>query len=144
MYILPVELDLVSDLGPHIEKKIFQTRMAGPPLQPHGGVENQERGGEAESQRWCAEEPCRRRPFFGNVGGKPLYCSQHAKTKDGMVDVSSRRCEAVGCAKWPLYGNEVRETTGRSGPCCLCFESNVPPCYVWASWPQRPFPNCTA
>eukprot|EP00903_Cladosiphon_okamuranus_P005435 g5421.t1 len=30
----------------------------------------------------------------------------HAKTRKGLVDVSSRRCEAVGCAKWPLYGNE--------------------------------------
>lgn len=38
-----------------------------------------------------------------------MYCAPHARSKEGMVDVSSRRCEAVGCAKWPLYGNEVRD-----------------------------------
>lgn len=106
--------------------------MAGPPLQPHGGVEDQERGGEAESQRWCAEEPCRRRPFFGHVGGKPLYCSQHAKTREGMVDVSSRRCEAVGCAKWPLYGNEVRGDAGR--PFFFVVSVVVKRAAVWGTW----------
>ena len=83
--------------------------MAGPPLLQHG-----EESADA-TPRWCAEEPCRRRPFFGPPGGKPMFCAQHSKKSEGMVDVSSRRCEAVGCAKWPLYGNEVRLGLGFEG-----------------------------
>ncbi|CAB1104488.1 unnamed protein product [Ectocarpus sp. CCAP 1310/34] len=83
--------------------------MAGPPVLSRGAVDQEAAGGEPEPQRWCVEEPCRRRPFFGPPGGKPMYCAPHARNKEGMVDVSSRRCEAVGCAKWPLYGNEVRD-----------------------------------
>lgn len=44
-----------------------------------------------------------------------MFCAQHSKKSEGMVDVSSRRCEAVGCAKWPLYGNEVRLGLGFEG-----------------------------
>lgn len=84
--------------SPHYSPR---STMAGPPLQqPHEE--------EADlSPRWCAEDCCKRRPFFGPPGGKPLYCAHHSRKSEGMVDVSSRRCEAVGCAKWPLYGNEV-------------------------------------
>lgn len=31
------------------------------------------------------------------------------------MDVSSRRCEREGCAKWPLYGNEVSSILHRFG-----------------------------
>ncbi|CAM9555812.1 unnamed protein product, partial [Scytosiphon promiscuus] len=93
------------------EKPLSSTRrracgMAGPPQPSHGDGDNEIDRGDPDSQRWCVEEPCRRRPFFGAPGGKPMYCAQHSKSRAGMVDVSSRRCEAVGCAKWPLYGNE--------------------------------------
>lgn len=75
--------------------------MTGPTAPLEGDTDND------GSPRWCAQECCKRRPFYGKPGGAPLYCAQHSRKSEGMVDVSSRRCEAVGCAKWPLYGHEV-------------------------------------
>lgn len=38
-----------------------------------------------------------------------------AAARNVKLDASSlsRRCEGAGCAKWPLYGNEVRGGGGR-------------------------------
>lgn len=74
---------------------------------PSQELERPQEGPPDDTPRWCTVESCRRRPFFGPMGGRPIFCQQHSKKSEGMVDVSSRRCEAVGCAKWPLYGNEV-------------------------------------
>jgi hypothetical protein len=76
----------------------------------HGKEDDSQRpvgGGKGEASEAAGSDPwlsppCRKQPYYGYDGQRPVRCVEHKKA--GMVDVVNRRCEEDGCRTRPCYG----------------------------------------
>ena len=50
----------------------------------------------------CKDVGCGKKAYYGEPGGKRIYCKEHAP--EGYVDVKNKRCQIAGCEKHPSHG----------------------------------------